>query len=76
VTSRGRGRVVVVVGGVMSIRGDGNTAYKAKDHSRDAQQRIVFSGKLKVFPKAGDELGRDGEPDALKGARPVREGLY
>ena len=31
-----RDRVVVVVGGVMSIQGDGNTAYKAKDHSRDA----------------------------------------
>ena len=31
-----RGRVVVVVDGVMSIQGDGNTVYKAKDHSRDA----------------------------------------
>ena len=31
---RTRGRVVVVVDGVMSIQGDGNTACKAKDHSR------------------------------------------
>jgi hypothetical protein len=31
-----RGRVVVVVGGVMSIPGDGNTVHKAKDYSRDA----------------------------------------
>ena len=31
-----RGRVVVVVGGVMPTQGDGNTVYKAKDHSCDA----------------------------------------
>lgn len=29
-----RGRVVVVVGGVMSIQGDGSAVHKAKDHSR------------------------------------------
>jgi len=34
-----RGRVVVVVGGVMSIQGNGNTVYKAKDHSRDASNQ-------------------------------------
>ena len=28
--------MVVVVGGVMSIQGDGKAVYKAKDHSRDA----------------------------------------
>lgn len=33
--------MVVVVGGVMSILGDDNTARKAKDHSRDASG---FSG--------------------------------
>ena len=29
-----RGRVVVVVDGVMSIQGDGSAVHKAKDHSR------------------------------------------
>jgi hypothetical protein len=29
-----------------------------------------------VYSDSGDELARDGEPDALKGARPVREGLH
>ncbi|HZJ43000.1 MAG TPA: hypothetical protein VFD63_04470 [Pyrinomonadaceae bacterium] len=28
------------------------------------------------FFEAGDELAREGEPDALKGACPVREGLH
>lgn len=28
--------MVVVVGGVMPTQGDGNTVYKAKDHSCDA----------------------------------------
>jgi hypothetical protein len=30
-----RDRVVVVVGGVMSIPGDGNAVHKAKDHSHE-----------------------------------------
>ena len=33
-----RGRAVVVVDGVMSIQGDGNTVHKAKDHSREASR--------------------------------------
>lgn len=30
--------MVVVVDEVMSIKGDGNTVHKAKDHSRDASR--------------------------------------
>ena len=45
-----RGRVVVVVGGVMSIQGDGKTAHKAKDHSRDAP-RIENGFRLMLIVK-------------------------
>ena len=38
-----RGRVVVVVGGIMSTQGDGKAVYKAKDHSRDAS---IFENAL------------------------------
>jgi len=69
-----RGRVVVVVGGVMPIQGDGNSVHKAKDHSRGAPNQECSPTALETF--AGwRELARDGEPDALKDARPVREGL-
>jgi hypothetical protein len=61
--------------GVMSIQGDGNAVHKAKDHSRDASRREYSSTALEIF-EAGDELAREGEPDALKGACPVREGLH
>lgn len=61
--------------GVMSIQGDGNAVHKAKDHSRDASRRDYSSTALEIF-EAGDELAREGEPDALKGACPVREGLH
>jgi hypothetical protein len=41
-TSRVRGRVVVVVGGVVPTQGDGSTDRKAKDHSRDASSKRIF----------------------------------
>lgn len=46
-----RGRVVVVVGGVMPTQGDGNTVHKAKDHSREAPRiengfRVMLIVKL------------------------------
>ena len=68
-----RGRVVVVVGGVTSIPGDGNTAHKAKDHSRDAS---VIRNALANLILEMSVLARDGEPDALKDACPVRERLH
>jgi hypothetical protein len=68
--------VVVVVGGVMSIQGDGNTVCKAKDHSRDASGFSGFGLRAKSPPAIWRELARDGEPDALKDACPVREGLH
>lgn len=37
--------------------------------------REYSSTALEIF-EAGDELAREGEPDALKGACPVREGLH
>ena len=70
-----RDRVVVVVGGVMSIQGDGNHAHKAKDHSRGASRLSGFGSGQKPACY-WRELSREGEPDALKGARPVREGLH
>jgi hypothetical protein len=36
--------VVVVVGGVMSIPGDGNTVHKAKDHSHEYFGEEMLSG--------------------------------
>jgi hypothetical protein len=36
--------VVVVVGGVMSIPGDGNTVCKAKDHSHEYFGEEMLSG--------------------------------
>ena len=39
-----RGRVVVVVGGVMSIPGDGNAVHKAKDHSHGYFGEEMLSG--------------------------------
>ena len=59
----------------MSIQGDGNAVHKAKDHSRDASRQRIHFNCVGDF-EAGDELARDGEPDALKGACPVREGLH
>jgi hypothetical protein len=47
-----RGRVVVVVGGVMSTQGDGNTVYKAKDHSRDGA-RTRWCAAKRPHSKAG-----------------------
>jgi len=44
-----RDRVVVVVGGVMPIRGNGKAAYKAKDHSRDVSNEEYSSTALKIF---------------------------
>jgi hypothetical protein len=61
----------------MSIQGDGKAAHKAKDHSRDASRvENGFSGNTDCQTQSWRELARDGEPDALKGARPVREGLH
>jgi hypothetical protein len=40
-----------------------------------ASRREYSSTALEIF-EAGDELAREGEPDALKGACPVREGLH
>jgi hypothetical protein len=37
---------------------------------------LVALAKANSPPATGDELARDGEPDALKDARPVREGLH
>lgn len=48
-----RGRVVVVVGGVMSILGDGKAVRKAKDHSRDASVEERFAAEAVSFPKLG-----------------------
>ena len=67
-----RGRVVVVAGGVMPTQGDGNAVCKAKDHSRDSS--VIENAWAKL--DSGDELAREGEPDALKDACPVREGLH
>ena len=64
--------MVAVVGGVMSIQGDGSTAHKAKDHSRVpsiSQSALALS----IFEESS---AREGEPDALKDACPVRERLY
>ena len=36
--------MVVVVGGVMSIQGDGNTVHKAKDHSHEYFGEDKLSG--------------------------------
>jgi hypothetical protein len=44
-----RGRVVVVVDGVMSIQGDGNTVHKAKNHSHEYFGEEMLSVKRKVF---------------------------
>lgn len=68
--------MVAVVGGAMSIQGDGNTAHKAKDHSRDDPAKSDLQRRAGGFLEAGDEPTRDGEPDALKDACPVREGLH
>ena len=64
--------MVVVAGGVMPTQGDGNAVYKAKGYSRDASAIEDALAKLDY----GDELAREGEPDALKDACPVREGLH
>ena len=68
--------MVVVVDGVMPIQGDGKAVHKAKDHSRATFSRgTIFDGELGISSGLG-ELVRDGEPDALKDARPVRERLH
>jgi hypothetical protein len=47
--------VVVVVDGVMTIQGDGNTVHKAKDHSRVASSREnSSSGELKISQEPGE----------------------
>lgn len=61
--------MVVVVGGVMATRGDGSTVHKAKDHSHE----YLIGSSLDTLL---GELARDGEPDALKDACPVRERLH
>jgi hypothetical protein len=40
--------VVVVVDGVMTIQGDGNTVHKAKDHSREYFGEETLSRERKV----------------------------
>lgn len=47
--------------------------YKAKDHSRDAS---VIRNALANLILEMSVLARDGEPDALKDACPVRERLH
>ena len=63
--------MVVVVGGVMPTQGDGKAVYKAKDYSRAAS--VIRNALANLIMR---ELARDGEPDALKDACPVREGLH
>jgi hypothetical protein len=46
--------VVVLVGGVVTIHGDGNTVCKAKDHSRDALSRRYSLAALEIFLEAGE----------------------
>jgi len=41
--------VVVVVDGVMTIPGDGNAVYKAKDHSHEYFGEEMLSVKREVF---------------------------
>jgi len=41
--------VVVVVDGVMSIQGDGNTVHKAKDHSHEYFGEEMLPVKREVF---------------------------
>jgi len=62
--------VVVVVDGVMSIQGDVSSVHKAKDHNHEYSHWVVIGHLIK------EELARDGEPDALKDACPVRERLH
>jgi hypothetical protein len=73
----GWGRGAVVVGGVMTTQGDGKADHRAKGHSHDAS-RIEYwlLGNADCQSQSWRELARDGEPDALKGACPVREGLH
>ena len=68
--------MVVVVDGVMTIQGDDNAVHKAKDHSRVCLQlRSSFWWGVRTSSEPGESL-RDGEPDALKDASPVRERLH
>jgi hypothetical protein len=67
--------VVVVVDGVMTIQGDVNAVHKAKDHSRVPSNEITLQLRWR-FSKAKMRLAREGEPDALKDASPVRERLH
>jgi len=41
--------MVVVVDGVMTIQGDGNTVHKAKDHSHEYFGEEMLSVKREVF---------------------------
>ena len=68
--------MVVVVDGVMSIQGDGNTVHKAKDRSHEYFGEEMLSGDRESPSLSWRELAREGEPDALKDASPVRERLH
>ena len=51
--------MVVVVDGVMPIQGDGNTVYKAKDHSRATFRYEYPPTALEVFENGESSRARE-----------------